>query len=319
MKKKTLLGFKIAFFFCFCLILLNCICNNFDDANSLYHNNNRNQHFEFNNKIKITEEIKNSGDPGSFILSSDKYQLYINQKFNLSWTPSNGADNYSIYVSNKNITILNLNEATLVKDNITSLSYELSNNNPGSYYYVAVAYNESGYTLSNNVKIKILTSVAASDNDDDAESQANLWIINTNILILSLIIIGIISAALIIGYRINHQYSHRFPSLFDDNDNESEKIKNQNEMVKSSKQIINNFIEKQNLFLAVKNVQFDSNFDLLKKSDLTSISDNILKKIDEFNWKDEIEKEQFIYEIISLTPNEREELIDYMLRKVKRN
>ena len=63
----------------------------------------------------------------------------------------------------------------------------------------------------------------------------------------------------------------------------------------------------------------EKELDLLKKSDLTSISDNILKKIDEFNWKDEIEKEQFIYEIISLTPNEREELIDYMVRKVNRN
>ena len=50
-------------------------------------------------------------------------------------------------------------------------------------------------------------------------------------------------------------------------------------------------------------------------TELTLLTKDIIKKIDQINWEDENQKKEFIIEILALTPEEREEIIDYMLIK----
>ena len=277
--------------------------------------NEQNQDSEPNG-IEDLGELKITGNPGNFVLSSNKYQLYNGQTFNLSWTPSDGADNYSIYVSNSPISIININ-CTKIKDNITNLSYEISNNVSGSYYYVAVAYNESGNTLSNNVNIKILSPLASSSSGDSDDVDSYPMIVSINILILILVIISIITAAMIVGLRARYHFRAEFPSIPHDNVQDIENVKIKKSTIKTTQEIVNEAAENQELFYSVKNNQFETNFNLLKKSELTTISDILVKRIDELNWKSENDKEQFIYEILSLTPEEREEILDYMFEKLE--
>ena len=50
---------------------------------------------------------------------------------------------------------------------------------------------------------------------------------------------------------------------------------------------------------------------------LTLISHDLLRKIDLFEWDEEVRKRIFLNEIAALTPCEREEIIEYMLLKSK--
>ncbi|MHA1933208.1 MAG: CBM96 family carbohydrate-binding protein, partial [Promethearchaeota archaeon] len=84
------------------------------------------------------------------------------------WTQSAGADNYSIFVSDSNITEINGN-LTLIQEGITDLNYTLSIWS-GLHYVVAVAYNESGYTLSTNnifIDVKMLPKPFVLSTDAD--------------------------------------------------------------------------------------------------------------------------------------------------------
>lgn len=122
--------------------------------------------------------------PGPFSLNSDADNPELDGIFNLSWTESAGADNYSIYVSNNLITSLNAS-TTLIHGNITELNYTITLLND-FYYIVAVAYNESGFTLSNNIFVNVQAPprpfVLSSDADFiDTDGSYNLyWNISLN-------------------------------------------------------------------------------------------------------------------------------------------
>lgn len=59
----------------------------------------------------------------------------------------------------------------------------------------------------------------------------------------------------------------------------------------------------------------DINTPNLNSLELTSISKNFLKQVDLFYWDSELEKERFLNEMLSLTPKEREDLLNYMIDK----
>lgn len=105
---------------------------------------------------KSTISIKINDPPDSFILSSDTQYPGTDGRFNLNWTDSNGADNYSIYSYSKNIIQLNGSLMLINYQNATS-PYKLflypTAYEPVTVYYVVVAHNESGYTLSNCVSV----------------------------------------------------------------------------------------------------------------------------------------------------------------------
>ncbi|MFX0139853.1 MAG: nitrous oxide reductase family maturation protein NosD [Candidatus Hodarchaeota archaeon] len=100
---------------------------------------------------------------------------------------------------------------------------------------------------------------------------------------------------------------------------DSDKFNLEKISVRTSNNIIDNIVHNQLLYQLYEKEQFESNIDLFKKFELTSISDDILKKIDEIDWENDNEKESFIHELLALTPEERDEIVDYMLKKSKNN
>ncbi|MFX1305017.1 MAG: ABC transporter substrate-binding protein, partial [Promethearchaeota archaeon] len=106
---------------------------------------------KFSNNVHITVQLP---APGNFTLSSDADDPDTNGAFNLIWTDSDGADNYSVYTHNQFITKIN--------GSLTNLSYQtaispfpISGLLNGDYYYVVVAYNQTGQTMSNCIKITV--------------------------------------------------------------------------------------------------------------------------------------------------------------------
>ena len=117
--------------------------------------------------------------PANFILSSDADNPESDGKFNLSWTISVGADKYSIFVYDKYITVIN-NSLINLASQIELSPYEISILLDGIYYYVIVAYNNLGYTVSNCISVKVnLQFLLSSDaGDPDIDGNFNLTWIN---------------------------------------------------------------------------------------------------------------------------------------------
>jgi len=101
--------------------------------------------------ISVTVEII---PPGSFNLNSNAGSPDTDGIFSLTWTSSKGADNYSVYTYNHPITEINISLTILAYQNASS-PYAISGLLNGNYYYIAVAYNMSGITLSNILHIKV--------------------------------------------------------------------------------------------------------------------------------------------------------------------
>jgi branched-chain amino acid transport system substrate-binding protein len=92
--------------------------------------------------------------PDNFMLTSDADALDTDGAFNLNWTVSKNADNYSIYRYNRFIT--EINGSLNIEANQTAISpFPITGLSSGNYYFVVVAYNETGETLSNNEYVKI--------------------------------------------------------------------------------------------------------------------------------------------------------------------
>ncbi|MFX0037171.1 MAG: ABC transporter substrate-binding protein [Candidatus Hermodarchaeota archaeon] len=85
--------------------------------------------------------------PGNFTMNSTAETPYdYDGEFNLTWTNSTGADNYSIYMSDSPIKYISKKFDLLAYQNATSpFSMSLKK---GEYYFRVVAYNETGETMS---------------------------------------------------------------------------------------------------------------------------------------------------------------------------
>jgi len=92
--------------------------------------------------------------PGNFLLSSDADEPDPDGAFNLTWTDSKGADNYSIYTYNSFITEINYTIGSPLSENAIS-PYPISGLSDGEYFYVVVAYNGTGETMSNCLKVTV--------------------------------------------------------------------------------------------------------------------------------------------------------------------
>jgi len=79
--------------------------------------------------------------------------------------------------------------------------------------------------------------------------------------------------------------------------------------IKTSKEILSEIQNSERLIQAIDEEELN------EKIEMTLLSDNIIKKIDIFDWKDEPRKMKFIKEVIALTPEDREDIIEYMLEK----
>ncbi|MFW9872899.1 MAG: extracellular solute-binding protein [Candidatus Thorarchaeota archaeon] len=93
-----------------------------------------------------------SPQPGSFVLSSDAGTPDDDGIFNLMWTLSDGALNYSVYEYSSYISVINENLTLLVKET-TNLSLHLSEYSDGIYYFIVFAFNDYGDINSNSIKV----------------------------------------------------------------------------------------------------------------------------------------------------------------------
>ena len=103
------------------------------------------------NNIHVTVQIP----PGSFVLNSNADFPDDDGIFNLFWTTSEWADNYSIYMYNTPITVIN-NSLTLLLDQIATSAFTVSGLPTGEYYFVIVAYNQYGDIMSNNLYVVVI-------------------------------------------------------------------------------------------------------------------------------------------------------------------
>ena len=99
--------------------------------------------------------------PGSFVLTSDADTPDSDGSFNLIWTSSTGADNYSIYRHNSSISILDGSQ-TLLLDHVAISPFSASGLANGEYYFIVVAHNTQGDTLSNNLYVNVQVILPAS-------------------------------------------------------------------------------------------------------------------------------------------------------------
>jgi len=133
---------------------------------------------KFSNSVHISVQLP---FPGDFILSSNADDPDTDGIFNLSWTNSVGANNYSVYKSLSSISEINWSHYRLARQ--TALSPFLINELlSGKYYYVIVAYNEDGETLSNDVVV-----VVQFDGAEEFISGYDLWLFICAFSLISLI------------------------------------------------------------------------------------------------------------------------------------
>lgn len=92
--------------------------------------------------------------PYSFTLTTDADIPDLDGSFNLTWTDSLYAENYSIYFYNGFITEINSSVTLLADQNATS-PYLISGLSDGVYYYIVVAYNKFGEIKSNNIMVHV--------------------------------------------------------------------------------------------------------------------------------------------------------------------
>lgn len=92
--------------------------------------------------------------PGPFTLSTNATDPDTDGIFKLTWGISDGAVDYSIYSSSSPITVIT-GSVTLIAAGVTALEYPVTETINGIYYYVVVANNTAGQTLSNYIDVTV--------------------------------------------------------------------------------------------------------------------------------------------------------------------
>ena len=139
--------------------------------------------------------------PETFHLTSNADNPDKDGAFNLTWTVSHGADNYSVYISDTQIVKIDENLKIIAYQNATSPCL-ISGMLTGGYYFIVVAYNDSGETISNNKYIVVLLSGDEPLPNDNNENN------DIFILIIAIIIISG-SAITYLGVISNHKIKIR--------------------------------------------------------------------------------------------------------------
>ncbi|MHA1242555.1 MAG: hypothetical protein ACTSQU_17475 [Promethearchaeota archaeon] len=121
---------------------------------NLNFNAGNNNEFNLDNK-----NVKISAAPGPFILSSNTSFIIVfdsNTRISLAWTSSEGAESYDLYGSlNYYITEKDGPAVYQIVSGLTTNSIVLELPESGKFYFVVVAYNGSGETMSNVITIEV--------------------------------------------------------------------------------------------------------------------------------------------------------------------
>lgn len=177
--------------------------------------------------------------------------------------------------------------------------------------------------IVDGISENVLTSTIEVDDDDENEQKIYFNYLNgTKIyhdpkiglagilkskplvpifLILLIILIGSISTSVL--YSVYHYRESIFSSIFTDINRKQDRSK------KSTKKYQKDKYKGDLLIKKVIN---------LSNSSITAISEDFMDKLNIFNWE-ENEKEDFIKEMLSLTPGERQKILNEMIKKSKNN
>lgn len=92
--------------------------------------------------------------PDNFELFSDAIDPDPVGNFTLTWSESIDANNYSLFQSNTSISDVNSSVIEVISHS-TNRTYIFENLTEGTYYFMAVAFNEYGKTSSNCLEVKV--------------------------------------------------------------------------------------------------------------------------------------------------------------------
>ncbi len=101
------------------------------------------------NCIKVNIELL---PPQPFTLNSDAGNPDTDGAFNLIWSESHYANNYSVYQHDKYITDIN-GSVILLQDGITGLFHPILDLANGTFYFIVVSFNDNGNRSSNCIKV----------------------------------------------------------------------------------------------------------------------------------------------------------------------
>jgi len=132
--------------------------------------------------------VKYNSLPGSFTLSADS--------FNLMWSASTDAKNYSIYMHKRPIIEINDNILLPANNNITAQTYTVPALDDGIYYFIIIAYNKFGNTTSNYIEICIYFPYF---------ENTIYYFLFTLIIIISSVLIGIEILMFILSIKITKE------------------------------------------------------------------------------------------------------------------
>jgi len=153
-------------------------------ANNTYGSN-------LSNCIEVVVQIPKPTPPGSFVLSSNAGIPDNNGAFVLTWTSAVGAVSYSVYEYSSYISEIN-GSLTLIVAGNTNLTVSLSGYSNGTYFFIAVAYNAIGNTLSNCLETGVQIPPDPDPTPDptpDIISGYNIFIFVPIILVVVMVII----------------------------------------------------------------------------------------------------------------------------------
>ncbi|MFW9880336.1 MAG: Ser-Thr-rich GPI-anchored membrane family protein, partial [Candidatus Thorarchaeota archaeon] len=115
--------------------------------------------FDYTMEMVNTNAISpQTNPPGPFDLTSTADSPDTDGDFDLTWTSSSGADNYSLYMDNNYITRIDKSLTSLAYQNATS-PFQITGLTNGTYFFIIVAYNETGSTLSDCIMVEVQISV----------------------------------------------------------------------------------------------------------------------------------------------------------------
>ena len=114
--------------------------------------------------------------PSSFQLSSDAESLDPDGCFNLIWTESLDANNYTIFQYDKPISTIN-NSLYRVIEGCTNHSYYFENMSQGIYYFIIIGFNSYGNCSSNCLKVVVQyppEEFVLFENPENPENDGNI-------------------------------------------------------------------------------------------------------------------------------------------------
>ncbi len=125
--------------------------------------------------------------PSNFVMDSDAENPDNDGSFTLTWNPASGAVNYTVYEYSGYITAINSSLGLPLASEITDLTLPLTGYSNGTYYFIVVAHNDNGDTLSNCLIVTV--GIVPEEPGDGVIPGYPLYLLLTFFIVVTLILI----------------------------------------------------------------------------------------------------------------------------------